>query len=388
MAGKRITFKQRVIIQKYIEDSSTKSLSDISKATKLTRNTIYNEIKKRRFLYSNKQRKYMKSVPLPCGLLNRFPFCCNSCPKKDRCAKDVYVYDAYIAEEDFQVQKHTCNEGPNLTRKQLDELDRKVSPRIFCNQSLYHICQSDETITVCEQTLRRYIKKGYLKAKPLDLPRTVQRKPPISHKKEKIHVPVDILCGRMYDDYTIFKAQYPDSFVIQIDLVIGKRSDKYAILTVFEPLSRLQFGIKVARTTTSVNNAIMKIFNELKRFNCKTFDVILTDNGIEFKDLPKLELSDDGIINFKVFYCNPYASYQKGGCERNHEFFRYVIKKGISLDTISQDEINKIFSNINSLKRNTLKGDNPYNEFSKEYGLKALEVFGLIKISPENIILK
>ena len=52
MSGKRITFKQRIIIQSLVENSSTKSINEIAKATSLTRNTIFREIKNRRTLYS------------------------------------------------------------------------------------------------------------------------------------------------------------------------------------------------------------------------------------------------------------------------------------------------------------------------------------------------
>ena len=388
MSGKRITFKQRIIIQSLVENSSTKSINEIAKATSLTRNTIFREIKNRRTLYSSKQRKFLREEPFKCKLLDQYPFCCNICPRKEKCAKDVFIYDAYSAEYSYQDNKHECNKGPNITTKQLKELDNKVSPKVFCNQSLYHIVQSDKTIEVCEQTLRRYINNGYLKAKSVDLPRTVQRKPTKIRPSAKTRVPVKLLFGRMYDDYLLFKKQYQNAYVIQIDLVIGKKIDKTAILTIFEPKTRLQFGIKVFRTTTSINNAISKLIQELKKFNCKTFDAILTDNGAEFKELPLLEISTEGEINFKAFYCNPYASYEKGGCERNHEFFRYMIKKGVSLDDISQDKINDIFSNINSIKRKILNGESSYNAFKKLYGTKTLEIFGISEIDSKYIILK
>ena len=388
MSGKRISFKQRIIIQNLIEDYSTKSISEIANATNLTRNTVFREIKNRRILYSSKQRKFLKEEPLKCKLLNQYPFCCNVCPKKEKCAKDVLIYDAYSAEYFYQDNKHECNKGPNITRTQLKELDQKVSPRVFCNQSLFHIIQSDHTIEICEQTLRRYINKGYLSAKSIDLPRTVQRKPTRKKPNAIARVPVNLLYGRMYDDYLLYKNQYQNAYVIQIDLVIGKKFDKTAILTIFEPKTRLQFGIKVFRTSDSINNAISRLLNELKSFNCKTFDAILTDNGAEFKELPLLEISKEGEINFKTFYCNPYASYEKGGCERNHEFFRYIIKKGVSLDDLSQTNINDIFSNINSVKRKILNGESSYNAFKKQYGTKSLEVFGINEIDSKSIILK
>ena len=79
---------------------------------------------------------------------------------------------------------------------------------------------------------------------------------------------------------------------------------------------------------------------------------------------------------------------KKVDAKKNHEFFRYIIKKGVSLDTISQPEINEIFSNINSVKRKILKGENAFQYFSKLYGLRTLELFGINEIDSANIILK
>ena len=98
MSGKRITFKQRIIIQSLVENSSTKSINEIAKATSLTRNTIFREIKNRRTLYSSKQRKFLREEPFKCKLLDQYPFCCNICPRKEKCAKDVFIYDACSAE--------------------------------------------------------------------------------------------------------------------------------------------------------------------------------------------------------------------------------------------------------------------------------------------------
>ena len=53
----------------------------------------------------------------------------------------------------------------------------------------------------------------------------------------------------------------------------------------------------------------------------KLFQVILTDNGHEFYDVLNIEFHHKaGELLSKVFYCDPGASWQKGGIEKNHEF--------------------------------------------------------------------
>ena len=172
----------------------------------------------------------------------------------------------------------------------------------------------------------------------------------------------------MYEDYCAYKENNPNKMILQIDLIIGKKTDKEAILTLFEPKSKLQVGFKVKRTVFAINTKIMDLFNDLEKFECQIFEILLADNDAEFSGLPTIETNENGVIKFRVFYCDPYASNQKGGCEKNHEFFRYVIKKGVSLETISQDELNEIFSNINSYRRKSLNGKTAYEVFESLHG--------------------
>lgn len=388
MSGKRIAFRQRVILQDHIESKSYSSVTELAKLLKTSRNALYEELKKHRISRGSKQSKFLHEKPLPCQILTCFPFVCNSCPKLAKCAKEIFIYDAYEAEGIAQETRHTCNRGPSITTSELKILDVKVSPKVKCGQSLYHILQSDKSINLSEQTIRRYITNGYLSATPVDLPRTVQRKPTKKNVEKRSRIPVKILNGRMFDDYNNYLKNYPGSFAMQIDLIIGKTTDKSAVLTMFDPSTKFQAGIKVNRTAESVNRKIDKIYSSLEESKCKTFDVLLTDNGAEFMLLPTIETDESGAFRFHVFYCNPYASYQKGGCEKNHEFFRYIKKKGVSLDTITQADLNVIFSNINSYRRKSLSGSTPYQAFSSKYGLLATETFGISSIEPTNVILK
>jgi len=389
MPGKRISFKQRIKIQCFIEDPRNRSLSKLAKSIKLSRSTIYREIINRRISRGSKLEKFMKRRPEPCALLSYFPFCCNACYKRSSCSKEILIYDAYSSNEEFEHIKHTCTKGPNLTTKELNRIDELVSPRIQSGQSIYHVVNSDKDINTSEQTVRRYIRNGYLHAKVIDLPRTVQRRNMDYVVDKRIHVDAQLINGRMYEDYLIYIKSCPEAIFLQIDTMIGRRRDKKCILTIFEPTTKLQIGILVNRNSESINIALMNLIYRLEKVNAKFFNAILTDNGSEFKDLPKIEIDQEtGIIRFKLFFCDPYASYQKGGCERNHEFFRYIKRKGISFDSLTQLELDNIFSNINSYKRKSLNGLTPYDMFKRKFGLIALEELHIHYVEPLKVILK
>lgn len=79
------------------------------------------------------------------------------------------------------------------------------------------------------------------------------------------------------------------------------------------------------------------------------FAIILTDNGAEFSEIDFLEKLD-----CKIFFCDPNRSDQKGACEKNHEYIRYYIKKGEPFDEYHQNQIWRVMSHINSVKRENL----------------------------------
>lgn len=388
MPGKRLTFSQRIKLQVFLEDPRCKSLKSIADTLKVNRVTLYKEILSRRTSVGCKQVVVQKGPILPCKLLEKFPFCCNICRFRPKCVRQVFIYDAYTAHENFSRTKHSCSIGPSISNDELAELDQKVSPRVLMGQSLYHITSSDDTIKVSQQTLRRYIQKGYLKCKPIDLPRTVQRRHNDFVIQKRTHIDPKLLMGRTFEDFKTLISASKDIKVIQIDTVYGKTKDLSVILTIFEPKSKLQFGVLIPKTSDAVNRVILSLIEKFNSINKKMFDVILTDNGKEFIGLPQIQINEMGEYRFMLYYCDPYCSWQKGGCERNHELFRYVKRKGITLDTVSQSELNQIFSNINSLKRKSLNGLTPYEVFAKTYGYEALELIGITNVQPHNIILK
>lgn len=68
------------------------------------------------------------------------------------------------------------------------------------------------------------------------------------------------------------------------------------------------------------------------------------------------------------FYTDPYSSWQKGGIERNHEFIRYIIPKGISFDNLNKKNIIDMMNHINNVQRKSLDYQSPYQLFSQKYG--------------------
>ena len=203
-------------------------------------------------------------------------------------------------------------------------------------------------------------------------------------------VNVALLNGRMYSDYIKKINDGNNHVVLQIDTVFGKKTDKTCILTVFETKSRFQWGYVINQTAAQVNGCNKKLMNDLKNAcgGKLFFDIILMDNGPEFEQVPLLEFDNNGVLNFQSYFCDPYRSGQKGGCERNHEFIRYMYRKGESISSVSQDKLDNLFSQINSLKRRSLQGKSSYDVFVELYGYIIAEIIGIIEIKPKEISFK
>ena len=125
----------------------------------------------------------------------------------------------------------------------------------------------------------------------------------------------------------------------------------------------------------------IEVFQEL-------FPIILTDNGTEFQFPARLECDRYGEIRSKVFYCNPNCSWQKGMIEKNHEYIRYVIPKGNSLDPYDQKDATVLMNHINSEARDSLNGCTPFKLSKMLLNNNLHRLLKLKEIAPDQVTLK
>lgn len=75
----------------------------------------------------------------------------------------------------------------------------------------------------------------------------------------------------------------------------------------------------------------------------------------------------------------------KNECEKSHEFIRYVIPKSTTLDNITQEDLNLLFSHINSYIRESLGVKTPYELFVEKFGEEIAKLFDIYKIEPKDV---
>lgn len=312
---------------------------------------------------------------------------CNSCPNNAKCKLARKKYIANVANNKYEL-RILLRPKIRITQEQFDFINKLFSEKMTKGQSISVIYQNHkDEIMISENTVRNYLKRGLLKSNQLDMirPRFTANK----SVKRRVIKNVDLLNGRTYEDYINYTKE-KDILIVQLDTVVGKLVDNKKILTIHWPSFHFQIGILLEKLSPSfVNNALMELKNKLGLETYKIlFQVILTDNGIEFSLLDEIENDENGELITKVFFCDPYKSSQKGSCERNHEFIRYVLPKGVSFDNLNQKDVDLIFSHINSTPRNSLGFKTPFELFKTAFGIDVLRILNINEINKDDVHLK
>ena len=182
----------------------------------------------------------------------------------------------------------------------------------------------------------------------------------------------------------------PNSSIVEMDTVIGTQGGKggKCFLTL---LFRQYNFMLIYLLPYKKSRYISEIFNQLKQLLGidefkRLFEVILTDNGTEFSDPESIEFDmNTGEKICSVFYCDPNCSWQKGSIEKNHEYIRYILPKGTSFASLTQNDCYLIASHINSTPRLSLNNHSPYEASLHFLGNDNINKFKIKKIDYDDI---
>ena len=326
-------------------------------------------------------------VRFDCNSLSKPPYVCNGCGQKAFCSVEKMYYKASVADDRYRTSLSDSRKGISFSEDEIAYLDALVSPLIRQGQSPHHVCVAlSDVIPVSERTIYRLIDSRAISAMNIDLPRKVRFKP----RKCFVHKKVDTGCriGRNYEDFLSFLSLHPGIPITQLDSVEGSRGGKVLLTIHFSETELMLAFIRDSNTSRSVTQIFSDLYDLLGHdLFSSIFRVCLADNGTEFSNPKAIELSPDGSVRTRLFYCDPSSPFQKGSAERNHEFIRSFIPKGHSMDHLSQDDISLMMDHINSYCRDSLGNKSPYEMFEFMYGRKLLDLLECHLIPPQDVTL-
>ena len=379
---RRLSVENRMLIEQLLRLNY--KLKDIAFYVDSTSSTVSREIKNRRITGKGDFKE--------CDKTNRFPYVCNGCELKTRCRKKKYYYNYIKAQKNYDYLLEKSRIGIDMSIDEIDYWNDYFKDKIKNkNQPITHLFNNiKDEFPKSIQTFYNYVHKGYFSSINDEmLPRAYSYKPrKRTNEKPTIRFDNVIRTGRTLKEMEKYIEKHPNANIVEMDTVIGKFEDKKCIMTLYFRNSKLMLMFLIDKyKTTSVSNVLKKIRRQLgSEVFTKLFEIILTDNGWEFSKPEDIEFNSiTGEKEINVFYCEPYSSWQKGGIERNHEFIRYIIPKGITFDKLTNENIIDMMNNINNVSRRSLEYKTPYELFKNIYGDKITKKLHLIKLEKDEV---
>lgn len=384
--GTHLTLEERKIIQTGIENSATKA--DIGRTIGKDATTVAKEIRKHRklkprntfnrpVLCAKRQQCSTKPCVAPCPEFeepkctrrDKSPGACNKCSKMGKCYMDHYYYSAVQADEEYHRDLVDYREGINLTTKERDRIAQIIGPLLKQGQSVHQILSAHPEITQSQRTIYTYIETGVFGDAGINnfsLKEQVNRK--LSRKCKKRKEPANFT-GRKHMDFLAFRAEHPDIPVVEMDTVYNHPSGPYLQTFFFEKTGFMVGFLHHERTSAAMASGIDSLQQKLGPLMfSRICSLVLTDRGSEFETWKLFELDAKGHPRLNIFYCDPMQSSQKPHVENNHNYIRDIIPNRYPMDNLSQEDIDLMFSHINSTPRLSLGDKSPFELLTFMYG--------------------
>ena len=138
----------------------------------------------------------------------------------------------------------------------------------------------------------------------------------------------------------------------EIDLVVGKKGTRAAIMTLVERKSRrVLYVLMKNKTQKEVVAAIKRARRRVGGDFTDVFKTITADNGSEFLDseaIKKAAKCDE------VYYAHPYSSWERGSNENGNRILRRFVPKGTDIGKLTARELQQMEDWVNNYPRRIL----------------------------------
>ncbi len=363
---KHITFEQRKTISSGIAHNM--KVKNIAELISVDPTGISREVKRNRSIVEP-----IKQNNNCCPKLQRWPYVCTNCKNRYKeCPFNKFIYNAKNAQDFADYNLKSSRRGLDITSDEFKTLDTIIKNGIDNNKSIYQIkIENNEKIDKSITTLYRYINKGYLTTKRIDLPYAVKYKKRKHNKKYEYSENNKIdRTNHTYLDYLAFIHKNPGIYVWQLDFLGAIKTDNNNILTLIQP--NIQFTLLDIISNPN-SNKVVEFFDKLEeKIGTDNFKnlipVILTDRDPCFSDIDGICFSKiTGEERCKLFFCDPYVSNQKPNVENMNKQLRLFFPKGKSVDKYSKNDIKQINYTLLNKPLKSLDSNTPKDAFIKVF---------------------
>ena len=338
---KHLTIEQRKVISNGI--SHNYKLKEIAETLGFDPTSISKEVKR------NRETTTVGKNITNCKRTKRWPYVCTGCIKKynNQCVFTKYKYNAYNAQNKADINLVNSRRGIDIDSEDFIKLDKVVKEGIDNKKSIYQITiENKDSINKSITTLYRYVNKGYLTTKRIDLPYAVTYKKRKHNKKYDYSENKKIdRTGHTYIDYLAYIHKHPGIYVWQLDFLGTIKTDNNNILTFILP--NLQF-VLLDLIKNPNQEKVVEFFDELEeKIGTNAFiemiPVILTDRDPNFTNIDGICFSKiTGEERCKLFFCDSYVSNQKPNVENMNKQLRLYFPKGKTIDTYKKQDIKNV----------------------------------------------
>lgn len=330
-AYKHLTKTDRLRIEKWNNEGYSKA--EIAKKLRVSKPTIYRELKRGRYEKLDGQTWLM-----------------------------IESYSADIAQQRYE--EMMTHKGPDLKigkeREWAEYIENMIIEHDYSPEAaLAAAKEAGFAFTVSKTTLYSYIEKGIFLNLTLDkLPRHGKKKQKYHKVKkqakrapagESIEKRPEEVEGREvfghWEGDTVYSGK-------------GKKRSRAGLLTITERKTRKEIIIKIPNRQAET---VIKAMDALERKYGATafrmiFKSITFDNGSEFAEADKIEASciNKTIPRTKVFFAHPYSSFERGTNENQNGMIRRKHPKGTNFDKITKRELKETEEWMNNYPRRTL----------------------------------
>ena len=325
---------------------------------------------------------------IKCPRIDRKVGVCNLCPDISKCRLNKYFYYAKQAHESYQYTLKDAREGINLNTKEMLDIVGIIKSLFKQGQSVYQILRNHPELKMCSKTLYLYIESGIFQDYGINnfsLRRQVSIRKRKKLKKRKEPVNYE---GRRYKDYLAFVQSNSTVSTTQMDTVYNHQYGPYIQTFIFQNTELMIGFLHTEKTSESMASTLDNSQELLEEDYYKLFSLLLTDRGTEFEKHELFEVNETGEIRTNIFYCDSQTPSQTPNVENNHNYVRDIIPNEKSLRNLTQDNLNLMFSHINSVPRKSLNGRTLYETFEFLYGNEILKKLNIQKIEKDMVPLQ